>query len=398
MLPLSKKVARVEKSATLLLSNLAREMRANGIDVVSLTAGEPDFPTPEHVKQAAIAAINENFTKYTANEGIPELRKAIAEKFRRENNLHFHPSQILVSCGAKHSIFNALQAICNKGDEVIILSPYWVSYPDMVKLVDAVPKVIKAEDRTNGKVTPQQLRRAISRKTKALIFNSPCNPSGVVYSESEIMELGEIIVRTGIYVISDEIYEKVIYDDVRHFSIGSIESIRDQVITVNGVSKAYAMTGWRIGYLGANPEIVAAAEKVQSQMTSNASSISQRAALAALTQGDDATKAMVEEFKRRRDFLYRELQRMPGFACTAPQGAFYLFPNIKALLGGTFGGKKIATADDLSQFFLTRVHVATVPGTAFGSRNHIRLSYACSMDDLEKAVQRLREGVELLSD
>jgi aspartate aminotransferase len=397
-LKLSKKVTSVEKSKTLVLSAIARQMQAEGIDVVSLAAGEPDFPTPMHVKEAAIRAIEENFTKYTSNEGIPELRKAIAEKFRRDNNLHFEPSQILVSCGAKHAIYNALQAICNRGDEVIVIAPYWVSYPEMVKLADGVPKVLTATDTRNGKISPQQLSRAITRRTKALLFNSPSNPSGVVYSREEIEGIAEVVKRKGIYVISDEIYEKVIYGDVKHVSIGSIEEIQDQVITVNGVSKAYSMTGWRIGYLGAREEITAAAAKIQSQVTSNATSISQRAALAALTGSDEPIKAMVEEFKRRRDFFCRELQSIEGFDCPIPEGAFYVFPNIKKLLGISYNGRKIANSDDLSEYFLQEAHVATVPGTAFGSKEHIRLSYACSMKDLATAARRLREGVERLLD
>lgn len=396
MLKLSKKVASIEKSKTLLLTAIARQMQSEGIDVVSLTAGEPDFPTPEFVKQAAIRAIEENFTKYTANEGILDLRKAIAEKLRRDNNLHFDPSQILVSCGAKHSIYNALQAICNRGDEVIILSPYWVSYPDIVKLVDGVPIVVQASGSNNGKVGARQLRQAISKRTKALIFNSPCNPSGVIYSQDEIAEIAEVVEETGIFVISDEIYEKVIYDDAKHFSIGSIHEIRDQVVTVNGVSKAYSMTGWRIGYLGAHEEITAAAEKIQSQVTSNASSISQRAALAALTSSEGPTREMVKEFKRRRDFLCRELGSIEGIECPVPRGAFYVFPNVKALLRKSFKGKKISTADDLSEYFLKECHVATVPGTAFGSKDHIRMSYACSMEDLQKAAARLRDGINKL--
>jgi aspartate aminotransferase len=396
MLPLSKKVASVQKSTTLLLTAIARQMRAEGVDVVSLTAGEPDFPTPDDVKKAAVRAIDENFTKYTANEGILELRKAIADKFRRDNNLQLEPSQILVSCGAKHSIYNALQAICDTGDEVIILSPYWVSFPDMVKLVGGVPKILYPKEGSGGKISPGQILQAISNQTKALIFNSPCNPSGVVYSQEEIMAIGEVVLRTGIYVIADEIYEKVIYDNAKHFSIGSIDGIRDQVITVNGVSKAYSMTGWRIGYLGANKEIAAAAEKVQSQVTSNPSSISQRAALAALTSDGQSTEAMVCEFKKRRDYICEELRTIEGFDCPIPHGAFYVFPNIQALLGRSVNGKKLETADDLCEYFLKSCRVAMVPGTAFGSTNHIRLSYACSMEDLEKAVERLRKGVEEL--
>jgi aspartate aminotransferase len=273
MLPLSKKVAAVEESQTLALSARARKMRDEGIDVVSLTAGEPDFPTPQPIKDAAIRAINENFTKYTSNQGITELLRAIAGKFEKDNDLHFDPSEILVSSGAKHSLFNALQAICDRGDEVIIPAPYWVSYPMMVKLVDATPVIVQTSADKDFKITPAQLRKAITKKTKVLMFCSPSNPTGVVYTPEEIYDLAEVVAKAGIYVVSDELYEKIIYDGFQHVSIGSVDPIRDQVVTVNGVSKVYSMTGWRIGYLGARRDIVRAAEKVQSQMTSNASSI-----------------------------------------------------------------------------------------------------------------------------
>ena len=396
MLRLSKKVASVQKSKTLLLTAIAKEMRSEGIDVVSLTAGEPDFPTPNPVKEAAIHAIEDNFTKYTPNEGILELRKAIAEKFQRDNHLHFDPAQILVSCGAKHSIYNALQAICNREDEVLLFSPYWVSYPDMVKLVDGVPKILPVSEASGGRVDLQQLRRAITQRTKVLILNSPSNPSGVVYNEDEITGIAEIVAKAGIFVISDEIYEKVIYDDARHFSIGSVDAIRDQVVTVNGVSKAYSMTGWRIGFLGASKEVVSAAEKVQSQVTSNPSSISQRAALAALTMSEATIRSMVKEFKRRRDYFCGELREIEGIECPVPMGAFYVFPKVTSLLGKSYDGKGVVTTDDLSEYFLTVHHVATVPGTPFGSDDHIRMSYACSMEDLEKAIDRLRKAVHQL--
>lgn len=396
MLNLSSKIASVQKSQTLLLTAQAKTMRDEGIDVVSLTAGEPDFPTPAHIKQAAIKAIEENFTKYTPSQGIPELCKAIAEKFRRDNNLSFDPLQILVSCGAKHSIYNALQAICNDDDEVIIVSPYWVSYPDMVKLVGAVPRIIETDEAANFKVSPQQLQQAISKKTKALLFNSPCNPTGTVYNKEEIEELAEIVLKANLYVISDEIYEKVIYDGAAHFSMGALKKVRDQVITVNGVSKAYSMTGWRIGYFGANREVYTAAEKVQSQITSNASSISQRAALAALTGPDTEQQTMVKEFRRRRDYICKELQDIIGLSCRVPEGAFYIFPRVSSFYGKSFCGKKIADSDELCQFLLVEQKVATVPGSAFGADEYIRLSFACSMEELQKAVQRLKEGFEKL--
>lgn len=397
MLKLSTKVASLEASQTLVLFARAKKMKAEGLDVISLTAGEPDFPTPQTVKEAGIRAINENFTKYTPNAGMPELLKAIAEKLRRENGVHVEPSQILVSNGAKHSIYNALQAICNRGDEVIIPSPYWVSYPEMVKLVDARPVMINAAAKNQFKITATQLRRFITKKTKALILNSPNNPTGSVYTREELLALAEVIRKTGIYVISDEIYEKVLFDGMHHFSIGSVEAIRDQVITVNGVSKAYSMTGWRIGYLAGHPEIVAAAEKVQSQVTSNASSISQRAALAALTSNLDGEIAtMVGEFDRRRRFLMNALQSLSNMEFNRPHGAFYLFVHVKPYLNRVADGKKLKTSDDLCEYFLTKHLVAMVPGSGFGAKEWIRISYACSMTELEKAMERITKGLASL--
>lgn len=393
---LSLKIQRIEESHTLALAAKASELKRAGIDVVSLTAGEPDFPTPAHVKMAAINAIEENFTHYTANRGIPELIKAIVEKFERENNLAFTAQQILVSCGAKHSIYNALQAMCNKEDEVVFQAPYWVSYPEIVKLVDAKPVVIPTTHENQFKVTPHQLRKAINAKTKAFIFNSPSNPTGTVYSQGEIEELADVIRQTGIYVISDEIYEKVVYDNVKHFSIGSIKAIRDQVVTVNGVSKAYAMTGWRIGYLGGPKNIVEAAAKVQSQTTSNATSIAQRAALTALIGPTDELETMTREFKRRRDFVVEQLKKIDSLEFVTPRGAFYLFPSVKHYTGRRVNGKIIRDDATLCEYFLDKEHVAMIPGIAFGAKNYIRLSYACSMKELEKATERLKRGFRKL--
>ncbi|HAP35612.1 MAG TPA: aspartate aminotransferase [Bacteroidetes bacterium] len=389
---LSKKASLLEASQTLALTALALKMKSDGVDVVSLTAGEPNFPTPAHIKLAAVKAIDDDFTKYTANAGIPGLRASIVEKFRNENNLHFDASQILVSNGAKHSIYNALQAICNPGDEVIFSSPYWVSYPEMVKLVDAKSVVINTNEKTLFKITPSQLRKAITKKTKALILCSPSNPTGSVYSKHEFEELAHVIEKSGIFVISDEIYEKVIYDDHTHFSIGSIPAIKEQVITVNGVSKAYAMTGWRIGYFGANHEITAAAEKIQSQMTSNASSISQRAALAAISGSDHDAKYMTSEFKKRRDYIYDAVCSIKGMSCVKPAGAFYLFPNVSKYFGKKYNGETLRSSDAISHFLLKEENLVVVPGSGFGADNFIRLSYACSMEELEKAAERMHRG------
>jgi aspartate aminotransferase len=396
MKSLSLKVQQIEESQTLALTQTARALKEAGVDVVSLTAGEPDFNTPPHVKMAAIQAIEENFTHYTANQGIPQLVKAVVEKFERDNGLHFEPSQILVSSGAKHSIFNALQAICNRGDEVIVPAPYWVSYPEMVKLVDAKPVIVRTSQEAQFKMTPRQLRHAVNTKTKALLLNTPSNPTGAVYSQGELEELAEVVKETGIYVIADEIYEKVIYDGARHFSLGSIKEIRDQVVTVNGVSKAYAMTGWRIGYLGAAHAIAEAAAKVQSQVTSNANSIAQRAAVAALTAPTNDVEVMVKEFLRRRDFVVGELGKIAGLDVPIPKGAFYLFPSVKAFVGKRVNGKLIKDDAALCRFFLEEEHLVMVPGGPFGTKNHIRLSYASSLNELEKAVDRLARGFRTL--
>ena len=396
MKSLSVKIQQIEESQTLAFTNLARQMKAAGQDVVSLTAGEPDFPTPAHIKMSAVRAIEEDFSHYTANEGIPELLKAITRKFERDNNLHFETSQILVSCGAKHSVFNALQAICNPGDEVVVPAPYWVSYPEMVKLVGARPVCVEALHEDRFKITAQQLRKAVNAKTKALLFNSPSNPTGAVYSQGEIEELAEVVADSGIFVISDEIYEKVMYDGAKHFSIGSVKSIRDQVVTVNGLSKAYAMTGWRIGYLGAAKEVVQAAAKVQSQVTSNATSISQRAAVDALNGPSEEVERMVNEFKRRRDYIYHELSGIPDIELSEPKGAFYLFPCVKNFAGRRVKGKIMRDDMDICYHFLNEEQLVMVPGTPFGARNYLRLSYACSMKELEKAVRRLKSGFEKL--
>jgi aspartate aminotransferase len=376
----------------LALSALAKKLHAEGVDVVTLTAGEPDFPTPFHVKEAAKKAIDDNLTTYTDIAGIHELRKVIAEKFRRDNNLSFNPTEILVSNGAKHSLYNALKAICNEGDEVIIPAPYWVSYPQMVTLVNATPVIIPTREENEFRMTAEELRQAITPKTKALLFCTPSNPTGSVYLQSELEEIGNVVKENDIYVIADEIYEKVIFDDARHFSIGSISAIKEHVVTVNGMSKAYSMTGWRIGFLGAREEIVSAAAKIQGQVTSNASSISQYAALAALTGSEDELRMMAAEFRRRRDFILREVSSIEGIFCIKPKGAFYVFPNVSHYFGRTFREKTMESGDDIARFLLDEERVVVVPGSGFGSEDHVRISYACSMTELEKAAERLKRG------
>jgi aspartate aminotransferase len=391
-LSLSRKVSAVERSQTLLLFSRAKKMKSDGVDVVSLTAGEPDFPTPQIIKEAGIRAIQENFTKYTQNQGIAELLKAVAEKFRRDNGIETEPSRVLVSNGAKHSVFNGLQAICNRGDEVIIPAPYWVSYPEMVKLVDAKPVIVQTSFDKQFKITPSQLKRAVSRRTKAIIFCTPSNPTGAVYSELELRALASVVATHSFYVISDEIYEKILYDGATHFSLGSIPEIAGRVITINGASKAYAMTGWRMGFLTATKEIVEAAEKVQGQITSNASSISQKAILAGLTNDlSIEIKQMVGEFDKRRRLLIDAFGKM-NIPFVHPRGAFYLFFNAKQFLKKKVGGTILRTTDDLCEHLLMNHLVAMVPGTGFGAPDWVRLSYACSMQELEKAVLRLQKA------
>lgn len=394
---LSEKVRSIEESQTLALAAKAKRMRELGVDVVSLTAGEPDFPTPRHIKDAAIEAIEADFTKYTATTGIPDLIEAVIAKFARENDLHFDPRQVVVSSGAKQSICNVLQAICNKGDEVVFFSPYWVSYPEMVKLADATPVIVPTLAGDGFRPDIRKLRRAITGKTKALILNSPNNPSGVVFTQDEYEQIAEIVRGNGMYVISDEIYEKVIYDGNTHFSIGSIKSIREKVITVNGVSKAFAMTGWRIGYAGGPGDVMEAAGRVQSQVTSNPNSIAQKAALAGLRGSDADVRLMVEEFKRRRDFVHEKLAAIADVRTTLPGGAFYFFFDVSRFFGRGINELRIRNSADLGTYLLDHHHVATVPGVAFGDDSSLRISYACSMTELEIGLQRIREGLESLS-
>ncbi len=387
--PLSRKADLVTESQTLALSARAVAMKRKGIDVISLAAGEPDFPTPDYIKRAGIAAIEHNFTKYTPNSGIQELLEAISNKFKKENELHWSPDEILVSSGAKHSIYNALHAICNPGDEVIIISPYWVSFPEMVKFVDAKPIIIKTSDASGFKITPRELRKSLSLKSKVLIFNTPSNPAGTVYTREEIEDIGTAIADTGLYVISDEIYEHLVYDGTRHFSIGSIESLRELTVTVNGVSKAFSMTGWRLGYMGAHKNIINNAAKFQGQVTSNACSISQQAALCALTSPLDEVWRMRDEFEKRRDYIVGELNAMHGISCSKPKGAFYVLPRVDEYFGTSYGSFQIRSDVDMCEYLLVEGNVATVPGSAFGSPEYIRLSYAASIDDLRKGMQRI---------
>lgn len=377
---------------TLAVAAEAKRMQAEGIHIISFSTGEPDFPTPEVIKEMAINAINANFTRYTQSEGIPELRRAAADKFTRENNIPTDPCEVLISAGGKHSIFNALMAIVDKGDEVILPAPYWTSYPELVRLAEGVPVILPTASEQRYKISPEQLRAAITSRTRAIILNSPSNPTGVMYTPEELRALAAVISRAGIYAISDELYEKIVYDGNRTFSIGSLPELRDLAITVNGVSKAFAMTGWRIGYMRGPEDVMAAAARMQSQTTSNPSSISQKAALAALTRIGNEVDVMVAAFARRRELIAGLVSEIPDVTFPYPDGAFYLFLDIRAYFRGNM-------PDDvaLAGYLLKEHHVATVPGSAFGDAGAIRLSYACSEEDIVEGVSRIRRGLAALA-
>ncbi|HUI31206.1 MAG TPA: pyridoxal phosphate-dependent aminotransferase [Candidatus Acidoferrales bacterium] len=396
MISTSKKVDRIEESQTIAMTSLARKLRSEGKNVISLSAGEPDFPTPENVKLAAIKAIQNNFTKYTQNEGTPELREAVAEKFRSENGLDVTAANILVSNGGKHSIYNALQSICNPGDEVIVPAPYWVSFPEMVKLVDAEPVILQTKQERGFTFTAEDIRPLVTKKTKAIIINSPSNPTGSILNEDVLRGIAALADQYGFFIISDEIYEKIVFDNHKHFSIGSIPEIRDKVITASGVSKAYSMTGWRIGFMAANEEIIKRAAKIQSQMTSNPSSISQAAALEALRGTKDDIEKMRLSFQKRRDLMLEKLSKIEELTTTKPAGAFYFFPSIRNLFGKKHNGNVLKNSMDAAHYFLAEAQVALVPGGAFGSDDHIRISYAYSDRELIEAMDRIASSLAKL--
>jgi aspartate aminotransferase len=393
---ISRRTQQIQPSQTLAITSLVVSLRREGKNIVDLGAGEPDFDTPDDIKNAAIRAIQEGFTKYTPSSGILELKQAICDKLRSNNDLQYNPSEIIVTCGAKHAIINTLLALCQKGDEVIIPSPYWTSYVEQVKFVDATPVILDAEEKTDFKLLPQQLERAINTHTKLLILNSPSNPTGAVYTPAELSGLAEVLRNSNIYVLSDEIYEKIVYDGSQHVSLASFPHLKDRVIVINGVSKAFAMTGWRIGYLAADADIVKAVSKIQSHTTSNPCSISQKASLAALKLDAEIVNKMVAAFNRRRTYLVSQLNEIPKIHCNLPKGAFYLFPNISAYLGSHYKDKKIQNSMDFCSFVLEEEGVALVPGEAFGSMNHVRISYATSLSNLQEAVSRIKRALKKL--
>lgn len=387
---LSERAQKIEESATLAFAERVNTLRAAGADIIPLVAGEPDFDTPDHIKEAAIAAIRKGLTKYTASSGIPALKTAVVRKLEEENGLKYPVSAILVSCGAKHSIYNILHAVCNEGDEALFQSPYWTSYPEMVKSAGATPVVVKTTPATGFKMTAETLRRALTPKSKALIFNSPSNPTGVVYSEEELRSIAAVAVEKNLLVISDEIYEKLVYGGVRHVSIASLgKEIFDRTVVVNGVSKAYAMTGWRIGYSAGPREIMELAKKLQSQTTSNPTSIAQYAALAALESPQDTVVSMTAEFNKRRDLAMEMLSKIEGIPCVKPDGAFYLFPDVSKFYGKSAGGLKIANSHSFAEALLEKGGVAAVAGVEFGAENHIRFSFATSREKITAGMERL---------
>ncbi|MWV54081.1 pyridoxal phosphate-dependent aminotransferase [Chlorobium phaeovibrioides] len=389
---LTKRVKSMQESQTMRISALANSMKADGADVVSLSAGEPDFPTPDFVNQAGIAAISAGFTRYTANSGILELKQAIAAKFRRDNGLEFPVNQIMVSNGGKQTLANTFLALCQEGDEVIVPAPYWVSFPEMVRLAGATPVTVETTIENNYKMTPELLLAAITPATKMLVLNSPSNPSGAVYSESEVRALMEVLEGREIFVLSDEMYDMIVYGGVRPFSPARVEAMKDWTIVSNGVSKTYAMTGWRIGYIAGPKWIIDACDKIQSQTTSNPNAIAQKAAVAALTGDQSIVEERRVEFEKRRDFMYRELNSIPGIEATLPEGAFYIFPSIRGVIGKTFGGRVMNDSADVAEYLLKEHFVATVPGDAFGAPENLRLSYAASLTSLQEAVNRIRKA------
>ena len=394
---LSSRTKTIAPSVTLSLSAKAKTLKAQGVDVVNLTAGEPDYDTPEPVKEAARRAMQEGFTKYTPTSGIDELKSAVIEKLRRDNGLEYQKSEIIVSCGAKHSLYNISQALFEPGDEVIIPAPYWVTYPDQVRLCGAVPVFVPTEEKEDFNIRPEAIRSAVTPRTKAVIINSPCNPTGAATERRILERIAEIALEHGLYVISDEIYEPFVYDGFRHTSLAAVSGeMKKRTLVVNGVSKAYAMTGWRIGYTAAPKEIVEAMDTLQSQSTSNPTSIAQKAAVAALREGGSFTKEMVSEFDRRRRVIVEQLNRIPGFSCTLPRGAFYVFPNVGGILSGKYKGRPLESSARVADFLLEECKVVVVPGEAFGAPGHLRLSYAASLEDLTKALDRIESGLKTL--
>jgi aspartate aminotransferase len=391
---LSERVRRVGMSATLAVSDRAKKLRAEGVDVLNFSVGEPDHPTPEGVKEAGKKAIDANLTKYTASAGVIELRAAIANKLGRDNGLEYAPEQILVSPGAKACLYFAAMALFDEGDEVIIPSPYWVSYPEQVKLAGATPVYVRTDPGDDFRVDPDRVRAAITGKTKAIFLNYPSNPTGACLDTDNLQGLADLCVEHDLVVLADEIYEEMLYDGRRFVSIASLgPEIKERTVVINGVSKSFSMTGWRIGYAAASPEIISAMSRIQSHSTSNATSISQWAALEALESAGADVQRMVADFAQRRDAMHELVERLPGVTCSKPAGAFYLFPDVSSLFGSRAGERTIETAQDFAIYLLDTAAVAVVPGEGFGAPEHVRLSYAASLDRIREGMARIEQAV-----
>lgn len=391
----SKRVANIAPSMTLAIDAKLKQMIADGVKVYGFGAGEPDFNTPKYISEAAIEAINKGFTRYTAAQGTMDLRKAICAKFERENNLNYSPNQIIASSGAKHSLSNAFAALLNPGDEVIVPVPYWVSYTEIIKINDGVPVLVKTKKENNFKMTKEELLSAITSRTKVILMNSPSNPTGAVYSERELRDIAEVAVEKNLYVVSDEIYERLVYDGKKHVSIASLgDEIKEQTIVVNGMSKAYAMTGWRLGYAAGNEKIIKAMSSVQSHAVSHPSSITQYASVVALNGPQDDVEKMVAEFEKRRNYMYERMNSMEGINCIKPEGAFYVYADISNYLGKELCGTKLNSSLDFAQIMLEKGHVAVIPGAAFGTDNYIRLSYATSMETIKNGLDKFESFVK----
>lgn len=387
---LTKRAQKISQSPTLTIDARAKEMQASGIEVINFGAGEPDFDTPEHIREAAREAIERGMTRYTAVGGTPALKQAVIDKFKRDNGLEYRPEEIIVSAGAKHSLYNAFQVLCQEGNEVILPSPFWVSYLEQIKLAGGTARLVNTSPNSGFKLTPKELEAAITPRSRILLLNSPSNPTGALYSRVELEALMPVILKAGLTVISDEIYENLVYDDHVHVSIASLgPGIKERTVVINGVSKAYAMTGWRIGYAAAPVPVTRAMTALQSHSTSNPTTVSQAAAVAALTGTQEPTKKMVAEFAVRRRYMLEQLTVIPGVSCPPPGGAFYLFPDLSAFWGRSYRGRRVNNATDLAALLLDEVQVAVVPGIGFGDDDHIRLSYATDLETIRKGMERL---------
>ncbi len=395
---LSARAQRLQPSATLTITAKAKALKSQGVDIIGFGAGEPDFDSPLHVKEEAIRAINKGMTKYTGVGGIDELKDAIIHRLKEDHNLEYEKSEIIASVGAKHTLYNVIQVLFDSGDEVIVPAPYWVSYPEQIKLAEATPIILDTKEAEGFKISPDDLRAHINSKTRALILNYPSNPTGATYNEEELRAIVDVAMDAGLIIISDEIYEKIIYGGAKHIPVAALgEDVKKATILVNGVSKTYSMTGWRIGYAAGDKEVVSAMSKLQGQSTSNPTSISQWAAIAAFTGDHQVIEDRTKEFEQRKNYIVEKLNDIPEISCFDPQGAFYVFPNISGYFGKAFGGKVIKDSLDFTEFILDEAKVAVVPGVAFGSDDHVRISYATSMDDIIKGVDRITEAVAKLS-